>query len=162
MNVENIVKEIVKKNVKDNAEMLVEKIRALCMNYLKKYAVKILKMKITEVYGINSARHQVIDLPELFKTIKVEDVGPWNFDLYIDDDLLNYKTKSGDPIYQYYGNGEWGDTYGEIVSCWEEYWHAPINGISEPIWIMNETHKEVLRFVNNEFKKYVKSLINKR
>ena len=134
MDIKQTLIQALKKDVKIDLERKLEKVRIPCMNYLKENALRIFKEKITEVYKINSDRIQVIDLPLFLKAVKVIDIDKWSFGIMIDENLLKYKTKSGEPIYQYSNNGMYPDTYGEEVHNLNEYWHDPIMNQNEINW----------------------------
>ena len=110
MDIKQTLIQALKKDIKIDLERKLEKVRIPCMNYLKENALRIFKEKITEVYKINSDRIQVIDLPLFLKAAKIVDANRWSFNISVDEDLLNYKTKSGESIYQYSNNGMYGDT----------------------------------------------------
>ena len=155
MDIKQTLIQTLKKDVKIDLERKLEKVRIPCMNYLKENALRIFKEKITEVYKINSDRIQVIDLPLFLKTVTIQDKDKWSFDIFIDEDLLNFKTKSGEQIYQYSNDGMFY-TNNEEVHNLDEYWHSPINGKSENNWYKIEIWKELNTFLKNDFTQYVK------
>lgn len=162
MDIKQTLIQALKKDVKIDLERKLEKVRIPCMNYLKENALRIFKEKITEVYKINSDRIQVIDLPLFLDTIKVIDTGPWSISLYIDEDMLQFKTKSGDQIYQYTNNGTmFVEGKGEEVHNLDEYFHSPINGLREFDYYKNESMKEISRFIVSKFLDFVKDKVNK-
>ena len=160
MDIKQTLMQALKKDVKIDLERKLEKVRIPCMNYLKENALRIFKEKITEVYKINHDRIQVIDLPLFLKAVKVIKSDGWSFNISVDEDLLNYKNKSGEPIYQYSNNGLYGGTYGEEVRNWEEYWHAPINGVHEEDWYLEAASEDIEKFIKNDFIKFVKDKID--
>jgi len=160
MDIKQTLMQALKKDVKIDLERKLEKVRIPCMNYLKENALRIFKEKITEVYKINSDRIQVIDLPLFLKAVKIVDTDGWSFNISADEDLLNYKTKSGEPIYQYSNNGMYGDTYGKEVHNWKEYWHDPINGVHEEDWYLEVASEDIEKFIKNDFIKFVKDKID--
>lgn len=155
MDIKQTLIQALKKDVKIDLERKLEKVRIPCMNYLKENALRIFKEKITEVYKINSDRIQVIDLPLFLKTVTIQDKDKWSFDIFIDEDLLNFKTKSGEQIYQYSNDGMFY-TNNEEVRNLDEYWHSPINGESENNWYKIEIWKELNTFLKNDFTQYVR------
>lgn len=155
MDIKQTLMQALKKDIKIDLERKLEKVRIPCMNYLKENALRIFKEKITEVYKINSDRIQVIDLPLFLKTVTIQDKDKWSFDIFIDEDLLNFKTKSGEQIYQYSNDGMFY-TNNEEVRNLDEYWHSPINGKSENNWYKIEIWKELNTFLKNDFTQYVK------
>ena len=160
MDIKQTLMQTLKKDVKIDLERKLEKVRIPCMNYLKENALRIFKEKITEVYKINSDRIQVIDLPLFLKAVKIVDADGWSFNISVDEDLLNYKTKSSEPIYQYSNNGMYGDTYGKKVHNWKEYWHDPINGVHEEDWYLEVASEDIEKFIKNDFIKFVKDKID--
>lgn len=156
MDIKQTLMQALKKDIKIDLERKLEKVRIPCMDYLKENALRIFKEKITEVYKINSDRIQVIDLPLFLKAAKIVDTDGWSFNISVDEDLLNYKTKSGEPIYQYSNNGMYGDTYGKEVHNWKEYWHDPINGVHEEDWYLEVASEDIEKFIKNDFIKFVK------
>ena len=120
MDIKQTLMQTLKKDIKIDLERKLEKVRIPCMNYLKENALRIFKEKITEVYKINSDRIQVIDLPLFLKTVTIQDKDKWSFDIFIDEDLLNFKTKSGEQIYQYSNDGMFY-TNNEEVHNLDEY-----------------------------------------
>ena len=157
MDIKQMLIQALKKDVKSDLERKLEKVRIPCMNYLKENVLRIFKEKITEVYEINHDRIQVIDLPLFLKAAKIANTGGWSFNISVDEDLLNYKTKSGEPIYQYSNKGMYKDTYGKEVHKWEEYWHYPINGIHEEDWYLEVASEDIEKFIKNDFIKFVKN-----
>lgn len=160
MDIKNIVRNELKKYAKADLERRLEEVRVPCMNYLKENALRIFKEKITEVYKINHDRIQVIDLPLFLKAIKIVGDNKWGFNIFVDEDMLSYKTKSGEPIYQYSNNGMFGDTYGQEVHNWREYWHDPINGIPEEDWYLNIATEDIEKFIKNDFVTFIKKEID--
>lgn len=155
------IKEIIRNNFKymygKDIDNKIEKIRIPCMKYLEEKSIEIFKNKISEVYKINSDRLQVIDLPLLLKTVNIVEEGKWGFSINMDEDLLNYKTKSGEQIYQYSNNGLFMNTINKPVTNMKEYWHAPIGGIMEENWYISEVSKEIVDFIKKDFIKFVKN-----
>nr|DAG57983.1 MAG TPA: hypothetical protein [Caudoviricetes sp.] len=160
MNIKQTLIQALKKDVKMDLERKLEKVRVPCMNYLKENALRIFKEKITEVYKINSDRIQVIDLPLFLKAVKIVDTDGWSFNIFVDEKLLNYKTKSGELIYQYSNNGMYGNVYGKEVHSWKEYWHSPINGVHEEDWYLEVASGDIEKFIKNDFIKFVKDKID--
>lgn len=156
MNVEKFVRNVLKKHIKTDLERKLEAIRVPCMNYLKENALRIFKEKITEVYTINSDRIQVIDLPLFLRTVKAVDKTPWSFKIVVDENLLNFQTKSGEQIYQYtHGGTMYSDGVGEEVHSLSEYWHSPIANQVEDDWYKNEAAYDMSDFIKNNFIKFI-------
>ena len=160
MDIKQTLIQALKKDARIDLERKLEKVRVPCMNYLKENALRIFKEKITEVYKINSDRIQVIDLPLFLKAVKIVDDNKWGFNIFVDEDMLNYKTKSGEPIYQYSNNGMFSDTYGQEVHNWQEYWHNPISGIPEEDWYLNIATEDIEKFIKNDFVVFIKKEID--
>lgn len=156
MDIKNIVRNELKKYAKTDLERRLEEVRVPCMNYLKENALRIFKEKITEVYKINHDRIQVIDLPLFLKTVKTIDIDKWSFKVFIDEDLLNFKTKSGEQIYQYSNNGLFMDGYGDEATNLSEYWHTPISSQKENDWYKQEFTDEFIKFIKKDFIEFVK------
>ena len=160
MNIKQTLIQALKKDVKIDLERKLEKVRVPCMNYLKENALRIFKEKIIEVYQINSDRIQVIDLPLFLRAIKTYDIDKWSFSIKIDEDLLNFKTKSGEQIYQYTDGGKmFAGGYGEEVHNLREYWHSPIMSLSESDWYKDEFAKTISEFLKSDFINFVKNKI---
>ena len=159
MDIKQTLMQALKKDVKMDLERKLEKVRVPCMNYLEENALRIFKEKITEVYKINHDRIQVIDLPLFLKAVKVIDIDKWSFGIMIDENLLNYKTKSGELIYQYSNNGMYPDTYGEEVRNLNEYWHDPIMNQNEINWYKGQFSDSINSFMNKDFINFVKNKI---
>ena len=151
--------QVLKKDVKIDLERKLEKVRIPCMNYLKENALRIFKEKITEVYKINSDRIQVIDLPLFLKTVTIQDKDKWSFDIFIDEDLLNFKTQSGEQIYQYSNDGMFY-TNNEEVHNLDEYWHDPIAGKREYLYYRDLALNEIQDFIKTKFVQYVQNALN--
>lgn len=150
-----------KQDIKIDLERKLEKIRIPCMNYLKENALRIFKKKITEVYEINHDRIQVIDLPLFLKAVKIVDIDKWSFSISVDEDLLSYRTKSGEPIYQYSNNDMYENAYGKEVHDLNEYWHAPIDGKREYLYYKDLAFREIQDFIKVKFVQYVQDLLNR-
>ena len=161
MHIKNTLIRELQKEIKQNLGQKLEQVRVPCMNYLKENALKIFKEKITEVYKINSDRIQVVDLPLFLKAVKIRDIDNWSFGVSIDESLINFQTKSGEPIYQYSNNGLYPNSEGEEVHNLKQYWHSPINGISEPEWYGREFVRSVTQLINKDFINFVKLKISK-
>lgn len=160
MNIKQTLIQNLRQDVKIDLERKLEKVRVPCMNYLKENALRIFKEKITEVYQINSDRIQVIDLPLFLRAIKTYDIDKWSFSIKIDEDLLDFKTKSGEQIYQYTDGGKmFANGYGEEVHNLREYWHSPIMSLSESDWYKGEFAKTISEFLKSDFINFVKNKI---
>lgn len=160
MNIKQLLIQILKKDIKINLEQKIEIIRVPCLKYLKENVLRIFKEKITEVYKINHDRIQIIDLPLFLNTIKIYDVNKWSFNIEIDEDLLNFKTKSGEQIYQYTDKGKiFADGYSQEVRDLDEYWHSPINSMIESDWYKKEFFQTFKKFLKNNFVNFVKNKI---
>jgi hypothetical protein len=161
MDIKQTLIQALKKDVKIDLERKLEKVRIPCMNYLKENALRIFKEKITEVYKINSDRIQVIDLPLFLKAVKIIDRGSWGFTIKTEEDELDFKTKSGEPIYQYTDAGRsYVDGMGKEVHNLDEYWHSPINGRREYEYYKNEAINDIQDFINTKFILYVQNKLN--
>lgn len=160
MNIKQTLMQALKKYVKIDLEHKLEEVRIPCMNYLKENALRIFKEKITEVYKINSDRIQVIDLPLFLRAIKTYDIDKWSFSIKIDEDLLDFKTRSGEQIYQYTDGGKmFAGGYGEEVRNLREYWHSPIMSLSESDWYKGEFTKTISEFLKSDFINFAKNKI---
>ena len=159
MDIKEIIRKEVKKYIKNGVEQTIQKIRVSCMKFLKEKTLEIYKNKITEVYNINKDRKQIVDLPSLFKSIKIIDNNKWIFSIILDERDIKFETQSGEPVYQYYHNGEFGDTYNSIVTNFNEYWHDPIAGITEDDWYNRATIEDLIKYINDDFSKYIKILL---
>ena len=161
MNIKQTLMQALKQDIKIDLERKLEKIRIPCMNYLKENALRIFKEKITEVYEINHDRIQVIDLPLFLKAVKIVDIDKWSFSISVDEDLLSYRTKSGEPIYQYSNNDMYENAYGKEVRNLNEYWHAPIDGKREYLYYKDLAFRKIQDFIKVKFVQYVQDLLNR-
>ena len=161
MDIKQTLIQALKKDVKIDLERKLEKVRIPCMNYLRENALRIFKEKITEVYKINSDRIQVIDLPLFLKAVKIVEKGPWSFTIATDEDELIFKTKSGEPIYQYTDNGaSFVNGLGKEVHNLNEYWHDPIAGKREYLYYRDLALNEIQDFIKTKFVQYVQNALN--
>lgn len=159
MDIKKVLLSTIKNKEIQNFEQQLEACRPKLIKYLSENSLNILKEKITEVYSINNWRHQIIPLELFLEAVKITNIKEWSFDIIVDEKVLNYVTSDGQPVYQGYYEGIYDNTYGKRVTNLREYWHTPINNISENIYYINGAIKEIVEFIKNDFVIYAKKIL---
>lgn len=128
-----------------------KELRQSCLKYLKENILRIVKQKVELVYILNSYRKQVIELPRFLEAVKVVDRGDWKFEIFIDENDLNYVTEWGEQIHEI-GTGE-------IVTNINQYFKSPIlNSIRELDFIRMESEKESKDFIKKNLPDYLNKI----
>lgn len=130
-----------------------KELRRSCLKYLKENILRIVKQKVELVYIINDYRKQVIELPRFLEAVKIIDRGDWEFEVFIDENDLNYITKQNEEIYEI--------NDGNKVQNLNSYFKTPINFVRELDYIKIESEKEAIEFIKNNLSSFVTKLIRR-
>lgn len=136
-----------------NLRKLDKKTLQKVLQQISKEAERLLKKNIAEVYLINSQiriKGNYVPLEEMLDAVKIDfDNKNLSFSIGIDEDLIEWKDKFGEDIYEVETNQE------EQVSSLKEHWKTPIRGVKEDDWFLNKTVEELSSFIKKNFNKLI-------
>ena len=129
----------------------IKSINQKVMSFVGEQIVPMFQQGIEAVYDRNHERvpgSLPIDAVKNSITYELDINNMWVLEIFWDDSLIqHWQTDRGDNIYMYRARGREED---KVVRSFKQHWRAPIDGMSEEGYILQQISPDVSEFLDSE------------